>query len=139
MARYDFIDGERVRKAHSVRTIHPVVRSLATSLAGIPDLQYVKIFPERVAASNMLSEDGKKNPVVTIGAEGLVGVDLLIDVPHKIVQCYALTSARKGCGRQIVDAVVGAVPDDWFLPVLIDWSGGFWEQMAKEYPRLSLA
>jgi hypothetical protein len=87
----------------------------------------------------MLSEDGKKNPVVTIGAEGLVGVDLLIDVPHKIVQFYALTSARKGCGRQIVDVVVGAVPHDWFLPVLMDWSGGFWERMAKEYPRLSLA
>jgi hypothetical protein len=32
-----------------------------------------------------------------------------------------------------------AVPEDWFLPVLMDWSGGFWEQMAKEYPRLSLA
>jgi hypothetical protein len=139
MARYDFIDGERVRKAHSVRTVRPVVRNLATSLAGIPELRYVKIFPERVAASNMLSEDGKKNPVVTIGAEGLVGVDLLIDVPHKIVQFYALTSARKGCGRQIVDVVVGAVPHDWFLPVLMDWSGGFWERMAKEYPRLSLA
>jgi hypothetical protein len=139
MIRNDFIDGEHVMKAHSVRTIHPVVGSLTTGLAAIPDLRYVKIFPERVAASNVLSEDGKKNPVVTIGAEGLVGVELLIDVPNKIVQFYALTSARKGCGRQIVDAVVGAVPEDWFLPVLMDWSGGFWEQMAKEYPRLSLA
>jgi hypothetical protein len=34
---------------------------------------------------------------------------------------------------------VNAVPDDWFLPVLMDWSGGFWERMAEEYPRLSLA
>jgi hypothetical protein len=139
MARYDFIDGERVRKAHSVRTIYPVVRSLATSLAAVPDLRFVKIFPERVAASNVLSQDGKKNPVVTIGAEDLVGVELLIDVPHKIVQFHALTSARKGCGRQIVEAVLEAVPEDWFLPVLMDWSGGFWERMAKEYPRLSLA
>jgi hypothetical protein len=139
MTRYDFIDGERVRKARSVRTIHPVVASLATRLAAVPALRYVKIFPERLAASNMLSEDGKNNPIVTIGAEGLVGVELLIDLPNKIVQFHALTSARKGCGRQIVDAVVGAVPDDWFLPMLMDWSGGFWEQMAKEYPRLSIA
>ena len=44
----------------------------------------------------------------------------------------------KGCGRQIVDAVVGATPKDWFLAVLMDWSGGFWNRMAQEYPRLSL-
>ncbi|MGA7982336.1 MAG: hypothetical protein WCA32_19200, partial [Chromatiaceae bacterium] len=101
-----------------------------------PELRYVKLFPERIAASNVLSGDGKKNPVVIIGAEGIVAVELLIDVPHRIVQFYALTSAVKGCGRQIVDAVVGATPEDWFLAVPMDWSGGFWRRMAEEYPRL---
>jgi len=139
MAKYDFIDGERVRKANSVRNMHPVFRSLATSLVRVPDLRYIKIFPERITASNVLSEDGKKNPVVTIGAEGMVGVELLIDVPNMIVQFYALTSDRKGCGRQIVAAIADATPEDWFLAVLMDWSGGFWEKMAEEYPRLALA
>lgn len=138
MAKYDFLDGARVRKAHSVRIIPPVFQSLATSLARIPDLRYVKIFPDRIAASNVVSDDGKKNPVVTVGEEGIVGVELLIDVPNEIVQFYALTSATKGCGRQIVDAVVGATPEEWFLAVLMDWSGGFWQKMAQEYPRLSL-
>lgn len=138
MAKYDFIDGERVRKAHSVRNIHPVFQSLVTSLVRIPNLRYIKIFPERIAASNVLSEDGKKNPVVTIGVEGIVGVDLLIDVPNRTVQFYALTSDKRGCGRQIVDAIVGATPADWFLAVLMDWSGGFWQKMVQEYPRLSL-
>jgi hypothetical protein len=46
--------------------------------------------------------------VVIVGEEGIVGVELLIDVPNEIVQFYALTSGTKGCGRQIVDAVVGA-------------------------------
>jgi hypothetical protein len=139
MVKYDFIDGERIRNAHSVKRIDPVVRSLATALARIPELRYIKIFPERISASNVLSEDGKKNPVVTIGAEGMVGVELLIDVPQEVVQFYALTSDKQGCGRQIVDAVVGAVPEDWFLAVLMDWSGGFWQKMAQEYPRLSLS
>jgi hypothetical protein len=139
MAKYDFIDGERIRKAHSVKRIDPVVRSLATALARIPELRFIKIFPERISASNVLSEVGKKNPVVTIGAEGMVGVELLIDVPQEVVQFYALTSDKQGCGRQIVDAVVGAVPEDWFLAVLMDWSGGFWQKMAQEYPRLSLS
>ncbi len=136
MAKCDFLDGERVGKAHSVKAIPPVFERLATRLARIPELRYVKLFPERIAASNVLSGDGKKNPVVIIGAEGIVAVELLIDVPHRIVQFYALTSAVKGCGRQIVDAVVGAAPEDWFLAVPMDWSGGFWRRMAEEYPRL---
>lgn len=139
MVTYDFIDGARIRKAHSVKRIDPVFRSLATALAPIPGLRYIKIFPERIAASSVLSEDGKKNPVVTIGGDGMVGVELLIDVPHDIVQFYALTSAKKGCGRQIVHALVEAVPEDWFLAALMDWSGGFWQKMAQEYPRLTLS
>jgi hypothetical protein len=138
MAKYDFLDGERVRKAHSVRSIPPVFESLARSLAHIPELRYIKIFPERILASNALSKDGEKNPVIIVGAKHVVGVELLIDVSNKIAQFYALTSATKGNGRRIVDAVVGATPEDWFLAVLLDWSGGFREKMAQEYPRLSL-
>jgi hypothetical protein len=125
-------------KAHSVRSIPPVFQSLATSLARIPELRYIKIFPNRITASNVLSDDGKKNPVVIVGEEGIVGVELLIDVSNEIVQFYALTSAKTGCGRHVVDAVVGATPEDWFLAVLMDWSGGFWQKMAQTYPRLSL-
>jgi hypothetical protein len=86
----------------------------------------------------VLSTDGRKNPVVIIGTEGLVAVELLIDVPQRSVQFSALTSAVKGCGRQIVDAVVGATPEDWLLAVPMDWSGGFWPRMAEAYPRLSI-
>ena len=64
--------------------------------------------------------------------------ELLVDVRNEIVQFYALTSATKGYGHRIVDAVVSATPQDWFLVVLMDWSGGFWGKMAEEYPRLAL-
>jgi len=39
--------------------------------------------------------------------------------------------------RQIVDTVIGAVPEDWFPTVRMDWSGGLRPKMAQEYPRLS--
>jgi hypothetical protein len=55
------------------------------------------------------------------------------------VQFYALTSDQTGCGRRIVDTVVAAVPEDWFLAVLMDSSGGLWQEMAREFPRLSLS
>jgi len=136
LAKYDFLDGERIRKAHSVRHIEPIFQRLATSLAQIPELRYIKIFPERLTASNVLSEDGKKNPVVEVGAEGVVGVELLIDKSEKIVQFYALTSTIKDCGRKMVEAVIEEAPKDWQLAVVMDWSGGFWPKMAQEYPRL---
>jgi hypothetical protein len=136
MAQSKFIDGERIRKAHSVRQVEPVSRLLATSLAQIPELRYIKIFPGRLTASNVLSDDGKKNPVVQVGGDGLVGVELLIDRSTRVVQFYAMTSANKGCGRQMVEAVIGATPEDWHLAVALDWSGGFWQRMAQDYPRL---
>lgn len=61
MGKYDFLDGERIRKAHSVKNIQPIFESLAKSLASIPNLRYIKIFPKRIVASNVLSDDGKKN------------------------------------------------------------------------------
>ena len=136
MAKYAFIDGQRIRKAHSVRRIDPIFQDLAVGLARIPELRYIKIFPERLTASNILSQDGKKNPVVEIGGEGLVGVELLVDESTKVVQFYALTSAVKGCGRKIVEALLGATPEDWQLAVVFDSSGGFWRKMMAENPRL---
>lgn len=136
MAKYAFVDGERIRKAHSVRRIDPIFQDLAVGLARIPELRYIKIFPERLTASNCLSQDGKKNPVVTVGAEGLVGVELLVDESTEVLQFYALTSAVKGCGRKMVQAVVSATPEDWHVAVVLDWSGGFWRKMMAEHPRL---
>jgi len=136
MAEYAFIDGERIRKAHSVRRIDPIFQDLTVGLARIPELGYIKIFPERLTASNVLSQDGKKNPVVKIGGDGLVGVELLIDESTRVIQFYALTCAIKGCGRKMVEAVVAATPEDWHLAVVIDSSGGFWRKMMAENPRI---
>jgi hypothetical protein len=38
MAKYDFMDGERISKAHSVRRIDPIFQHLAVELARIPEL-----------------------------------------------------------------------------------------------------
>jgi hypothetical protein len=50
------------------------------------------------------------------------------------------------CGRRL-DRAGGPVrdrlpvpepPADWLLAVPMDWSGGFWEHMARDYPRLQV-
>ena len=133
-----FIDGERIRKAQTLRRVEPIYEPFAVALAAIPALRFVKLFPGRLSASNRLSTDGKKNPVVAVGAGGITGVELLVDTESHVVQFYAITSAEKGVGRQIVEAVVGATPADWLLAVPMDWSGGFWQRMARGYPRLQV-
>jgi hypothetical protein len=60
----------------------------------------------------------------------------LIDLETRVVQFFALSSAVKGSGRSMVAAVVAATPPDWSLVVPLDWSGGFWQRMAQDYPRL---
>ena len=97
-----FIDGECIRKARTLRRVEPIYESLAVALAAIPALRFVNLFPGRLSASNRLSTDGKKNPVVDVGAEGIIGVELLVDSETQVVQVYAITSAEKGCGRQRV-------------------------------------
>jgi hypothetical protein len=96
----------------------------------------VKIYNERIMASNMLSDNGKKEPIVNVGKDSIVGVELLIDEINQVVQFYAITSSEKGCGEKIVSSVVNAVPDDWQIVVVMDWSVGFWEVMVERYPRL---
>ncbi len=54
------------------------------------------------------------------------------------VSCSSTPSppAEKGCGRKMVEAVVDATPPDWLVAVPLDWSDGFWQRMARDYPRL---
>lgn len=130
------IDGKRVLKATNVKKVHPIYLKLAESLTQVDRLQFIKIYNERLCASNLLSENKKKEPITKTGKEGVVGVELLIDTEHKTVQFYSITSSQKGYGRKIVASVANGTPDDWTLVVTMDWSGGFWEKMTEEYPRI---
>ena len=137
MANPQLIDSNKIFKATNVRkNIHPLYMELATNLSKIEILKYIKIYNERIRASNYLSENKKKDPVVEIGGKDLVGVELLIDVPNKIVQFFSITSAVKGYGGKIISAVVSITADDWLIVIPMDWSGGFWEKMVAKYPRL---
>jgi hypothetical protein len=136
LKKQSIIDGKRVFKATNVKKIHQIYIQLAESLAQIDILAFIKIYNERLKASNLLSENKKKEPITEIGKEGVVGLELLIDADNKTIQFYSITSTQKGYGRKIVKAVVEATPDDWELVVVLDWSRGFWTKMMEEYPRI---
>ena len=130
------IDGKRIFKAANVKNPHQVFLDLAKSLSQIEILHFIKIYDGRLCASNLLSTDKKKRPVTTMNQECVIGVELVIDPDSSTVQFYSLASSQQGYGRKIVDAVVRGTPDDWNLVVVMDWSGGFWDRMIDEYPRI---
>ncbi len=136
MSNASILDGKRIFKASNVRKVHPVFLDLAVSLSHIEAFNYIKIYNDRLCASNQLSIDKKKHPVTTMGQEGIVSVELLIDPDISTVQFYSLASSEKGYGRKIVDAVVRGLPDGWIILVVMYYSGGFWEKMLEEYPQI---
>jgi hypothetical protein len=112
----------KILKASNVKTIDPVSLQLAESLATIDVLKFVKIYNEKMKASNFLSENKKKEPITEIGKDGVVGVELLIDLEYQTIQFYSLTSASKGYGRKIVKAVnksqlIEAMAEELKVPV----------------------
>ncbi len=120
----------------SGRFTHPIYLLLAESLTHIDILKFIKIYNDRLCASNLLSENKKKEPITEIGKEGVVGVELLLDIDYKVIQFYSITAHQKGYGEKIVRAIVDATPVDWTIAVAMDWSGGFWEMMVEKYPRI---
>ena len=132
------IDSNRISKAANVRNIHPVTLALTEGLSKIDSLRYIKIYNDRVCASNQLSDDRKKEPITKTGQDGIIGVQLLVDPDHRAIQFYSLTSSEKGNGRRIVASIAQATPDDWMLAVPMDWSGGFWARMVDEFPRIAV-
>ena len=132
------IKNEKISMANNVKKVHLVYQQISEDLANIDILRYVKIYNGSIKASNSLSENGKKEPVIKIGDESIVGVELLVDISNKTIQFYSITSSVKGYGEKIVSSVVNSAPKDWEIVVVMDWSMGFWQVMAERYPRLEV-
>ncbi|MFT5083325.1 MAG: hypothetical protein ACI9Y1_001367 [Lentisphaeria bacterium] len=130
---------EKILVASNAKKSPKIFFDLSENLASIGELNYVKIYNGRIMASNVLSENGKKQPVTDIGQENIVGVELLVDVSTKVIQFFSITSSVKGCGKKIVHSVLEATPKDWHVVVVMDWSKGFWQIMSDRYPRLIIS
>ena len=127
---------EKILIANNAKKSPKIFFDLSERLASISELNYVKIYNGRIMASNVLSENGIKQPVTEIGKDNIVGVELLVDVSIKVVQFFSITSSVKGCGKKIVHSVLEATPKDWTVVVFMDWSEGFWQVMGERHPRL---
>ncbi len=135
-SKQSIFNSSKIFKATNVKKVHPIYLELAESLSHIDILKFIKIYNGRLCASNLMSENKKKEPITKIGENGVVGVELLINSSYKTIDFYSLTSSQKGYGRKIVESVVDGTPEDWTLVITMDWSGGFWQKMLNDYPRI---
>lgn len=129
-------DKAEIKVARTVKAVHPVARQIAENLAAIDAIHFVKISPDFLRASSEVAQGRLKTPVTKAGHATATGVSLILDVAYKTVQFFEITSATKGYGAKMVDAVLRALPEGWSGVVVMDWSGGFWKKMSEKYENL---
>ena len=131
--------GKDIFVAHNVRTIPPVVDNMVRNLLGIDLIQYARVSKEDIQASNDIKVSGRtKIPISTHGHPTAVGIHVVLEIHQKAVHFYEITSAVKGYGERMVEAVSKSIPDDWDAAVFIDISGGFWDKMVKKYDNIAI-
>jgi len=119
------------------RPVRPVVMRIVENLAAIEAVRIVKVTPGFLSASSETSGI-RRCPVTKPGHPTAVGVSLILDEEHKAILFYEITSAVKGYGSRMVDAVMSALPKGWRAVVVMDWSGGFWKVMRQRHRRIMI-
>ena len=125
-----------IKISKKVKGIHPVVKHIVNNLAELDFLHFIRLSPEYLQASNKVTEGRIKNPITKTNHPTAIGVDLILDITYKNIQFYEITSAIKGCGGEMVDAVLKALPEGWNGVVVMDWSNGFWHTMTEKHNNL---
>jgi hypothetical protein len=129
--------GKNIFVAGKVKTIYPVVDRIVRRLLKIDLIQYVRISQNDIQASNEITIKGRtKTPISTPGHPTAIGVHLILEIDYNAIQFFEMTSAVKGYGERMVRAILTSIPDDWKVAIVMDWSGGFWEKMAKKYDKI---
>ena len=131
--------GKEIFAATGVKKIHPVMDNIVNQLLEIDRIQFVRITPSDIQASSDIDVKGRtKIPISTPSHPTAIGVHLIVEPFDKTIQFYEITSAVKGYGERIVQAVIGSIPDDWHVLVIMDYSDGFWDKMIEKYDKISI-
>jgi hypothetical protein len=129
--------GKTVFVAAKLKKIHPVIDKISIQLLKIDLIQYLRITPDDLQASNEIKIIGRtKKPISKPNHPTAIGLHLILDFDYGDIQFFEITSAIKGYGERMVRAIVTSIPEDWKAVVVMDWSRGFWDKMAKKYDNI---
>ena len=130
----------RIRVSRKVKVLHPVAKAMAMNLAEMDPIHFIRILPDLLEASSEATAGRNRIPLIKPGHPSAIGVSVILSFESQEIQFFAITSAKKGYGGRMVDAVMRALPVGWRAVVLMgwDWSGGFWEHMSGKYANLEI-
>jgi hypothetical protein len=131
-------DKATIKISFQVKQLHPVVEQLTKNLAQLDFINFIRLTPEDIQASSELTQGRVKIPITKPEHSTATGAHLIIHEPFNDIQFYEITSAEKGNGGKMVDAIMRALPDDWRACILMDWSQGFWEKMMERHDRIEI-
>jgi hypothetical protein len=133
----DVSKGKNVAVASRLNDIYPIVDRIVRNIVRIDKIEYIWIGHDRIEVSSEAKLEGKRQkPVTTPGHPTATGFSLIIEFPLKSVQFFEITSATKGYGETMLKAVLDALDPDWEVIIVLDYSHGFWEAMAKKYEQV---
>jgi hypothetical protein len=128
----------QIRVSERIKALHPVAEAMARNLAEVAPIRFIRILPDLLEASSEVTTGRTKIPITKPGHPRAIGVSVILGFAYEEIQFFAITSAKKGYGGRMVDAVMRALPSDWKAVVVIDWSDGFWEYMSGKYANLEI-
>ena len=128
--------GTQVWVITRVKELPDEIVQIATNLAQLDFIKYVRICDETLAASSENYLKRTKVPITHMNHDTAIGIQILYDTTYKVIDFYDINSPVKGNGSKMVDAVLKDFPKNWRPAVIMDWSNGFWKRMEEKYKHL---
>ena len=125
--------GKQIWVIGTVKELPLPIVNMALNLATLDFIKCITISDDSLAAS---SENYPKRPEVPITHmihPTAIGVQILYNFAHKYIDFFDINSPIKGYGSKMVAAIFKDFPNDMKATVVLDWSGGFWDEMKNKY------
>lgn len=127
-----------IKISRKVRKLHLVAEAITKNLAEVEPIRFIRILPDLLEASSEVTEGRFRIPITTPGHPSAIGISIILSFDYEEIQFFAITSAVKGYGGKMVEAVLRALPPGWKAVVVMDWSDGFWEHMSRTHPNIEI-
>jgi len=126
-------NGTQIWVISRVKKLPAEIVKMATRLADLDFINYVRICDETLAASSENFPNRPKVPITNMNHETAIGIQIIYNMDYKTINFYDINSPKKGFGGKMVDAVFKNLSDDWQPAVAMDWSNGFWDRIKEKY------
>ena len=126
-------NGTQIWVISRIKKLHAEIVKMATRLADLDFINYVRICDETLAASSENYPNRPKVPITKVNHETAIGIQIIYSTEYKTIDFFDINSPKKGFGGKMVDAVFKDFSDDWQPAVVMDWSNGFWDRMKEKY------